>query len=222
MRNHPDQSEFAAELGFWSRVGWAAALTRDFSDIYASRALDRDLVHRILALEDRRFFKHKGVDWRGLCREILNLVRGKKAFGASTITMQLVRIATGDFSPTVTRKIVEILAALEVERRVRKWKILSAYYNTAYIGSGVDDWDRLSDKIRKVFGAEHPHFYEIMASCLASPIPSTASPEWVDRTESRANRIAYALSAFPLSVDDERIIINNLQHVPIKGVSLSV
>lgn len=221
MRSHPNQSEIAEQLDFRTRVQWAAAVTRDFADVYSSSQADRDLITRILALEDRRFFQHKGVDWRGLAREVRNLVTGKPVFGASTITMQLVRIATGDFSNSITRKLVEILAAQEVERRMRKWRILTAYYNSAYIGSGIREWDDLVVKLKPVF-RDQGVSYEIMASCLASPVPAQPTEKWVERTIARAGRISEAVARFPLSADYQRIITNNIKHVPIEGVRLSV
>jgi hypothetical protein len=222
VRNHPDQSDLARELDFIERISWASSVARDFVDIYATHSGDRDLIYRILALEDRRFFLHRGVDWTGVGRELRNALAGQPMFGASTISMQVVRIATGYFTRSMSRKLVEVLAARGLEKRQRKWRILTAYYNSAYLGSGVLDWEDLTQRLTPFFRDVGGVTYEVLASCLASPMPTKPSDEWIARTLERASRISVALSNFPLSPDQQRIIVNNIKHVPIKGVRLAV
>lgn len=216
MRNYPDQSAFAKRLSLTERIDHAVAATGDAIDFNSNLVADHDLLHRIIALEDRRFFAHAGIDPQGTCREISRLLRGKKPFGASTITMQLVRIASGDFNRDIVRKSVEMLSAMSVERQFRKYEILSAYYNCAYIGYNINTWQDAAKVVDMVFGKDYPLRYEAMASALVSPIPNHLTPLWIETTRRRSERIALALSARPLSVDHERIILNNFEHVSVK------
>ena len=87
-----------------------------------------------IAIEDKRFEKHHGVDWRGTTRAIVYTLFGKNVQGGSTITQQLVKNVTGDNEVTVKRKITAIYRALELEKRYEKDEILEAYLNEVFFG----------------------------------------------------------------------------------------
>ncbi|MCR4615176.1 MAG: transglycosylase domain-containing protein [Clostridiales bacterium] len=87
-----------------------------------------------IALEDRRFKSHHGVDWirvGGVIAKPANLGQG-----ASSLTQQLIKNLTGDKDVTFVRKYNEILYALNLEKHYSKEIILEAYLNTLYLGSG--------------------------------------------------------------------------------------
>ena len=93
------------------------------------------LVYATVAIEDKRFFEHSGVDWLRTMRASVNLFMGTKStFGASTLTQQLVKNLTNDKEVTVRRKLVEIFRALEMEKQYNKEEILEWYLNTIYLG----------------------------------------------------------------------------------------
>ena len=93
------------------------------------------LVQAILAGEDDRFFEHPGVDWQGLTRAVLYLVRtGEKGPGGSTITMQVARNFFLSREKTYIRKLNEILLALKIEREFTKDEILELYVNKIFLG----------------------------------------------------------------------------------------
>ena len=93
------------------------------------------LVQAILAGEDDRFFEHPGVDWQGLTRAVLYLVRtGEKGPGGSTITMQVARNFFLTREKTYVRKLNEILLALKIEREFTKDEILELYVNKIFLG----------------------------------------------------------------------------------------
>ena len=93
------------------------------------------VIQAFLAAEDARFYEHPGVDWRGIMRASLHLLRtGNKAQGGSTITMQLARNLFLSREKTYTRKLKEILLALKIEREHTKDKILEIYLNKIYLG----------------------------------------------------------------------------------------
>lgn len=87
-----------------------------------------------IALEDKRFNDHKGVDWK---RTIgVMVVSRYEGQGGSTITQQLVKNVTGNNEVTFVRKYNEILTALNLEKNYSKDQILEAYLNTLYLGQG--------------------------------------------------------------------------------------
>ena len=93
------------------------------------------LVQAILAAEDDRFFKHQGIDINGILRSAINnVLKGSKAQGGSTITMQVARNFYLSSEKTFTRKIYEVLLALEIERKLSKKQILELYINQIYLG----------------------------------------------------------------------------------------
>ena len=93
------------------------------------------LIQAFLAGEDDRFFEHPGVDWQGLTRAVLYLVRtGEKGPGGSTITMQVARNFFLSREKTYIRKLNEILLALKIEREFSKEEILELYVNKIFLG----------------------------------------------------------------------------------------
>ena len=97
--------------------------------------LPERLVQAFLAGEDEHFFEHPGVDWQGLTRAVLHLIRtGKKGPGGSTITMQVARNYFLGREKTYIRKLNEILLALKIEREFSKDEILELYANKIFFG----------------------------------------------------------------------------------------
>jgi len=93
------------------------------------------LVKAVLAAEDDRFFEHPGVDWRGLMRAAVYLIRtGEKGQGGSTITMQVARNFYLSREKTYLRKLNEILLALKIEDELSKEDIITLYLNKIYFG----------------------------------------------------------------------------------------
>ena len=93
------------------------------------------LVQAFLAGEDDRFYEHPGVDWQGLTRAVLHLVRtGRKGPGGSTITMQVARNFFLGREKTYIRKLNEILLAVKIEREFTKDEILELYVNKIFLG----------------------------------------------------------------------------------------
>lgn len=92
----------------------------------------------VVAIEDRRFWDHQGVDTEGIARALrVNTQTGEIRQGGSTITQQLVKILFTDGERTVTRKIREALLAYELEAKTDKSKVLETYLNTVYFGNGA-------------------------------------------------------------------------------------
>ena len=96
--------------------------------------IPKHLQEAVIAIEDKRFESHHGVDWKGTTRAIFRTLTGSSVQGGSTITQQLVKNVTGDNQVTVKRKITEIYRALELEKRYEKDEILEAYLNEVFFG----------------------------------------------------------------------------------------
>lgn len=95
------------------------------------------LVQAFLSVEDRRFFSHAGLDWRGLARAMLANVRsGTVIQGGSTITQQVAKGFLSD-ERTLDRKLREALLSLRIEGRLGKWRILEIYLNKIFLGHGA-------------------------------------------------------------------------------------
>ncbi len=97
--------------------------------------------HAIVAIEDRRFWEHDGIDLRGIGRALLADVRSKGVVeGGSTITQQFVKNALDRDQKTIARKVREAAYAWQLERDPGGWskqKILQEYLNTIYFGNGA-------------------------------------------------------------------------------------
>ena len=104
--------------------------------IWASyKDIPTNLVYATVAIEDKRFFQHSGVDWLRSMKASANLfLGGSSTYGASTVTQQLVKNLTNDNEVTVRRKLVEIFRALEMEKQYSKEDIMEWYLNTIYLG----------------------------------------------------------------------------------------
>ena len=93
------------------------------------------LVNAVLAAEDDRFFEHPGVDYQGILRAVVHLIRtGKKGQGGSTITMQVARNFFLSREKTYLRKLNEIFLAFKIEGFLTKEEILALYLNKIYLG----------------------------------------------------------------------------------------
>ena len=91
-----------------------------------------------IAIEDKRFLQHNGVDWRRTAAAVVNLFvhYSDDTFGGSTLTQQTIKNVTGDKEGTVKRKITEIFRALDFEKTHSKEDIMELYLNNIYLGHG--------------------------------------------------------------------------------------
>lgn len=102
--------------------------------------MPKNLLNAAVAVEDKRFYDHHGVDWLRTMKGIINMFSGQDIQGGSTITQQLIKNLTDEDEVTVKRKITEIFRALEFEKKYSKQQILEWYLNYIYLGercSGV-------------------------------------------------------------------------------------
>jgi penicillin-binding protein 1A len=109
----------------------------------------------VVAIEDQRFYTHKGVDYRGIARALWeDLRRQRAAQGASTITQQFVKNAlVAQKNRSLFQKLKEAALAYQLERKWTKEKILTEYLNTVYFGEGAYG---IESAARVYFGWNHP------------------------------------------------------------------
>lgn len=101
--------------------------------------VDANLVRWLVAYEDKRFHDHAGVDGRAALRAAGQAIaHGRVVSGASTLTMQTVRLLTKDRRRTADRKLVEAVRAIQLERRLGKDEILTLYLNAAPYGGNIE------------------------------------------------------------------------------------
>lgn len=126
--------------------GSVVARTGDlYGDYVTLQDVPEDLVHAILAIEDRRFYNHFGVDLLGVARALVENIRaGQTVQGGSTLTQQLAKNLFLSSDRTLRRKIQEVLLALWLEHTYTKDQILTAYLNRVYLGSGTYGVDAAS------------------------------------------------------------------------------
>ena len=89
----------------------------------------------VVAIEDKRFYEHNGVDWARTLSAVVNLATGEDTYGGSTITQQLIKNITDDNEVSINRKLREICKALKLEDEYTKDQILEAYLNVVNFGN---------------------------------------------------------------------------------------
>ncbi len=112
------------------------------SDSYDCQALSdyvpTCLKNFLVEIEDKRFYNHNGIDFKGVSRAIVeNLKAGRIVQGGSTISQQLARNIIRDTRKTVTRKLKETIKAIQIEKQFSKDEILNLYFNNVYFGKNI-------------------------------------------------------------------------------------
>lgn len=101
----------------------------------------------IIAIEDHRFYEHRGFDVKGIARAFFkNIFAGRITGGGSTITQQLTKNALLSPEKTYKRKVEELFLAVEIEKNYSKDEILQMYLNQVYFGNGAWGIDRAANR----------------------------------------------------------------------------
>ena len=151
------------------------------------------LVNAVITMEDRRFYKHWGIDPRGIVRALhRNIEAGKIVEGGSTITQQLVKIVLQNPDRTLIRKLREAFLAIWLEMHLDKDAILTRYLNNVYLGAGTRG---MRAAARAYFGKSTSELTLSEAALLAGLIkaPSQLSP--LRDIEAARERAALVLDA---------------------------
>ena len=172
------------------------------------------LVQALVATEDDHFFKHWGVDWRGVMRAVFrNLFSGfGSGGGGSTITQQLSRMLFYDREISLERKIKEALTAIKIERTYSKNEIIEMYLNTYYYGHGAYGIETAS----RTYFNKSTEALKIEESALLIAIvnaPARYSP--VNHADRALNRRNYVLSRMESEGYLNSAMTDSLKKLPI-------
>lgn len=146
------------------------------SSITDYKDIPQNTVNAFIAIEDKRFYRHNGIDIRGLLRASFNNL---KSFsfkeGASTISQQLIKNTHLSNDKTLNRKLAEIKLARQLEKKYSKDQIMEKYLNTIYFGNGCYG---IASASEKYFGISPSELSLNQSAMLAGMIkaPSAYSP----------------------------------------------
>lgn len=169
----------------------------------------------IVSTEDKRFYKHKGIDYKGIMRAVWAMIRdGEVTQGGSTITQQLARTVFLSNERTWERKIEEMYIAVELEAKYSKDDILEFYLNNVYFANGYYGIEAAS---QGYFGMDvnHLSLSEMAYLCSIPNNPNLYNPvKNHDKTMKRRNRILKAML--------EEQVISESSYKTALGESISI
>ena len=183
-----------ATLATRGDMGGAAVPLRELPD-YLPKAF--------IAIEDRRFYSHHGVDPRGIMRAVIHdVTRRGSSQGGSTLTQQLAKNLFLTQERTISRKLQEVVLALWLEHKFSKAQILELYLNRVYFGSGAYGVEAAA---QRYFGKSARHLTLAEAALLAGLVqsPSRLAPSHnPDGAERRARLVLAAMAEQKLIGED--------------------
>jgi len=161
--------------------------------------LPQNLVHAIVAIEDRRFFEHKGIDYRGLARAVwINVTNREVQQGGSTLTQQLIKNMFLTPEKTYRRKLQEAFMAVVLETRLSKERIFQLYTNEIFLGQqGTYSINGVGEAAQAYFNKDVTNLNLQESAFLAGIIrgPSLYSPySNVERSVERRNQVLDAMA----------------------------
>ena len=202
-----------------------AALHGEQNRIWAELdEIPEGLQQAFICLEDKRFYKHDGVDW---IRTIGAIVKYHGRQGGSTLTQQLIKNLTEENQVTIARKLKEILYALNLENNYSKEDILEAYLNTIPLGSGCYGVETAAEKY---FGKDLNELTIAEDACLAciTKAPTAYNPLLYPdaNKERRALCLEYMLDEdaitkeqYQAALDEDIVYTNSANYVPKKSAA---
>jgi penicillin-binding protein 1A len=165
--------------------------------------LPQHLLDAVVAIEDDRFWQHKGVDVKAILRAaVTNTESGEVKEGGSTITQQYVKNALAGDERTVNRKIREGLLAVQLERASTKERILELYLNTIYFGNGAYGVQAAS---QEYFGTPAADIDLAQAALLAGLIQSPIRTDPYDHPKEALARRGVVLAR----MEELRLIVHD-------------
>jgi penicillin-binding protein 1A len=168
-----------------------------------------------IAIEDRRFYEHYGVDPYGVARALIaNVLHRSVAQGGSTITQQLAKNLFLTQERTIHRKLQELLLAFWLERKFSKTQILELYLNRVYFGSGAYGIEQAA---QRYFGKSARHLTLAEAALLAGLVraPSRLAPTRnFNAAEKRAKIVLKVMTELHfINKSSERVALAHPPHI---------
>ena len=186
--------------------------------------ISKYLKEATISIEDKNFYKHKGISETGIIRSFVNIILGRGLQGGSTITQQLIKTVLLDSRRTPSRKIKEIILAFEVERKYSKDQILEMYLNEAPYG-GIY-WG-VGSAAKGYFDKEPKDLSLVQSAMLAGlpQNPSIFSPfigvkdAWKSRTKDVLRRMREDKY---ISADEEQRALKQIESIKFITPNLSI
>lgn len=156
--------------------------------------MPQQLIDAFISIEDERFYKHRGVDWKRTVAAAGNLLFKYYSSnqGGSTITQQLIKNITNDNDESPVRKVREITRALIIEGKLNKKKILEAYLNTISLGNGICGVQVAANYYFNKDVSELS-LVECAAIAAITKNPSKYSPDQSENNKMRRNTVLYKM-----------------------------
>lgn len=173
LKADPDALKGAETSIVYAADGTVLAEWYDEQDrrVVSNDAIPSTLKDAAVAIEDKRFYEHSGVDPQSIMRALaVNTEAGAVRQGGSTITQQTVKLLFTDGRRSITRKMEEALLALQLESRADKQDVLGVYLNTVYFGRGAYG---VESAAQRFFGISADRLTlaqsALLAGCIQSP-----------------------------------------------------
>lgn len=200
------------------------------TDTYDCQAISNYVPTRlkkfVVEIEDKRFYSHNGIDFKGVSRAIIeNIKAGRIVQGGSTISQQLARNMIRDTSKTVTRKLKETIKAIQIEKQFSKDEILNLYFNNVYFGKNI--WGLRTAGLY-YFGKEVEKLTQTellyLLTILRGPNYYSKRPVITEKRYKTINRILFdrkiiSKSRFQKN-EKSKIIVNEKQLLNFKNASI--
>ncbi len=158
-------------------------LQKLYANVNTERAtyeeIPQAMINAAVAIEDKRFFEHQGVDWFTTIKACLNMFLGGDQFGGSSLTQQLIKNLFEEDDVTVQRKVQEIFRATQFEKRYDKTVVLTWYLNEIYLGNRING---VKAAASYYFGKELEHLTPAECACIIS---ITNNPSLFDPTSTK-------------------------------------
>ena len=159
--------------------------------------LPQTYIDAVLAVEDRNFYRHPGINLRSTFRALVrNFQEGEVVEGGSTITQQMAKLWYFELDRRYDRKVAELLLAFDMERRFEKEDILEFYFNSIYFGSG---YYTVYDASMGYFGVKPADMNAYQCTLLAGipNAPSVYSPDVnPDLAEQRRQQVIHCMELY--------------------------
>ena len=154
-----------------------------------------ELVIALVVAEDRRFFRHFGVDYYGIARAIFAYTTKRQVQGASTITQQLVRVIVNDYRFSFQRKLKEICIAVEIDRILDKESQARLYLLLGYYGWRMNGLTAAMTRLCISFPCSTEQAAQIIAR-LKYPEPEHSSVHQSNRIDRRASHLCNLIQEY--------------------------
>ncbi len=181
--------------------------------------LPQDLINAAVAIEDKRFWEHDGVDWKRTAAAIVYMFTGQDVQGGSTITQQVVKNLSENDDVTVKRKVLEIFSALVFDSNHEKEEILEIYLNYIYLGRGCYG---VYTAAYKYFDKDVSELTLAESACLISITNNPSLYDPINHPENNKKRAATVIKQMyiqgMITEEEELTAMSEIGYLPDGGI----